>query len=158
MKNPLARTEGLEISLFRRLSEAHPESMVNLRHQYRMNASIMAISNRLVYHESLVCGTSDLASKSMSILPPGGSWKKLCSSCLARSGTCWLCDVLDPRSAIHAEKTLRWSATDTCSYSRHVVFVDTDAIPAREERLGRLVQNSTEAQLVYQVRTVRPKV
>lgn len=35
--------------------------------------------------------------------------------------------------------------------SRHVVFVDTDAMPAREERLGRLVQNEGEAQLIEQV-------
>ena len=34
---------------------------------------------------------------------------------------------------------------------RRVVFVDTDALPARESRAGRLVQNDIEAQLVFQV-------
>ena len=39
----------------------------------------------------------------------------------------------------------------TASFSRHVVFVDTDALPARESRAGRLVHNEGEAALVYQV-------
>lgn len=94
----MARKEGLEISLFRRLSEAHPEAMVYLRHQYRMNADIMAISNRLVYDNTLICGTPELANQSMAILPPSGSWSNLCTNgCVDAFDGCWLGEVLDPK-------------------------------------------------------------
>lgn len=93
----MARKEGLEISLFRRLSEAHPESMVYLRHQYRMNADIMAISNRLVYDNTLVCGRPDLVDRSLEMIPPKGSWKNLCSGCINGREACWLQVIIDPK-------------------------------------------------------------
>ncbi|CAG7851815.1 DNA replication ATP-dependent helicase/nuclease dna2 Includes: RecName: Full=DNA replication nuclease dna2; Includes: RecName: Full=DNA replication ATP-dependent helicase dna2 [Serendipita indica DSM 11827] len=34
--------------------------------------------------------------------------------------------------------------------SRHVVFVDTDSVPAKESRVGNLVQNTTEAAILQQ--------
>ena len=37
-------------------------------------------------------------------------------------------------------------------YRRKVVFIDTDELPARESKAGRLVQNETEASLLHQVR------
>ncbi|KAK9895340.1 hypothetical protein P389DRAFT_162158 [Cystobasidium minutum MCA 4210] len=104
--------------------------MVYLRHQYRMNADIMAISNRLVYNSTLVCGTPELATRSLAVRPPTDSWMSICAGCTGPEKGCWLEQIIEP--------------------SRHVVFVNTDAMPAREERLGRLVQNETEARLVKQ--------
>jgi DNA replication ATP-dependent helicase Dna2 len=97
VKNPRARKQGLEVSLFRRLSEAHPDSMVYLRHQYRMNADIMAISNRLVYDNTLICGSADLADRSMAVKPLEAGWDSLCSGCLNGPQACWVRDILDPR-------------------------------------------------------------
>lgn len=36
-------------------------------------------------------------------------------------------------------------------YSCKAVFVDTDQVPARDSRVGDLVENQTEARLVYQI-------
>ena len=51
----------MEISLFRRLSEKYPQSVVNLEYQYRMNKEIMLLSNSLVYNYRLRCGTPAVA-------------------------------------------------------------------------------------------------
>ena len=38
----------------------------------------------------------------------------------------------------------------SCTFSCSAVFVNTDSIPARDSRIGDLVQNEVEASLVYQ--------
>ena len=49
VRNAEARDHGFDVSLFRQLSEAHPAATVTLRHQYRMNADLMALANALIY-------------------------------------------------------------------------------------------------------------
>lgn len=71
--------------------------MVYLRHQYRMNADIMVISNRLVYDNTLICGTPDLENQNMSILPPNGCWEGLCTGCMPNCDRCWLPEILDAK-------------------------------------------------------------
>lgn len=61
IKNEEAREGGMEVSLFKRLSEAHPQAVVTLEYQYRMNKDIMLLSNALVYNYRLRCGTPDVA-------------------------------------------------------------------------------------------------
>ncbi|RKO95130.1 hypothetical protein CAUPRSCDRAFT_4452, partial [Caulochytrium protostelioides] len=56
-----ALQRGFGTSLFKRLSEAHPDAVSELTLQYRMNADIMALSNTLVYDHKLRCGTSLIA-------------------------------------------------------------------------------------------------
>ncbi|KAI9456742.1 AAA domain-containing protein [Russula earlei] len=58
---------GLDVSLFRRLSEAHPHAVVELTQQYRMNADIMLLSNKLVYDDHLSCGNQKVANQSLII-------------------------------------------------------------------------------------------
>ena len=53
------------MSLFRRLSEAHPEAVVDLHFQYRMNADIMTLSNRLIYNDRLQCGNDEVANAAL---------------------------------------------------------------------------------------------
>lgn len=48
--------QGTE-SLFRRLCQLHPETVVSLRKQYRMCKEIMDLSNHIVYSGNLMCGT-----------------------------------------------------------------------------------------------------
>lgn len=67
MKNHEARKGGLDVSLFRRLSEAHPEAVVDLRFQYRMNKEIMLLSNRLIYEDRLRCGNEEVANRSLKL-------------------------------------------------------------------------------------------
>lgn len=100
VQNDEARAQGMDVSLFKRLCEAHPQAVVTLDHQYRMNQEIMALANAVVYDERLRCGTagvasgrldlSDLAAAQALPLPP------------------WLRVALDPASP--------------------VVFFDTDSV------------------------------
>ena len=79
--------DGLEISLFRRLSEAHPSALVYLTHQYRMNEDIMALSNKLIYHGKLKCGSSDVADLGLALPKPD-----------KREGLpVWLKEITDPK-------------------------------------------------------------
>ena len=51
----------MDVSLFKRLSERHPQAVVSLEHQYRMNQDIMELSNTLIYENRLKCGTERVA-------------------------------------------------------------------------------------------------
>ncbi|KAJ3256230.1 Tripartite DNA replication factor [Chytriomyces hyalinus] len=140
VKNAEARDNGLSVSLFRRLSEAHPDSVVTLEHQYRMNTDIMLLSNTLVYRHRLKCGSAEIADSSLHI--PNFQQGVLLSHVSAASSdhhstpnqcprsTCWIEDLMDP--------------------SRRVAFVDTDVVPAPETP-GKLGQNPVEARLIVQL-------
>ncbi|EXB70693.1 DNA2-like helicase [Morus notabilis] len=78
-----ARENGLGVSLFRRLSESHPQAISALRSQYRMSRGIMDLSNALIYGDKLRCGSSNIADA------------KLKFSSL-RSGSSWINEILDP--------------------------------------------------------------
>ncbi|CAH0481972.1 unnamed protein product [Peronospora belbahrii] len=65
--NAQARKEGMDVSLFRRLAEAHPQATQQLSYQYRMNKDIMLLANRLVYDNKLKCGSFEVASNHLDI-------------------------------------------------------------------------------------------
>ena len=52
----------MSVSLFKRLVENHPEAVVCLSVQYRMNADILSICNHLIYEHRLECGNEEVAS------------------------------------------------------------------------------------------------
>ncbi|KAI6043523.1 Dna2-domain-containing protein [Pisolithus marmoratus] len=132
VRNPAAKKAGLEVSLFRRLSEAHPHAVTDLTYQYRMNEDIMQLSNKLIYSNRLRCGSEAVANRSL-VLPDRTFIDKLrkSGSCLCSDGACWLEHLLDEK----------------CK----AVFVDTDRVPAFDSRVGDLVQNEMEGKLVYQI-------
>ncbi|KAG7397108.1 Tripartite DNA replication factor [Phytophthora boehmeriae] len=65
--NAQARKEGMDVSLFRRLAEAHSEASQQLSYQYRMNRDIMLLANRLVYGDKLKCGSFTVASNHLQL-------------------------------------------------------------------------------------------
>jgi DNA replication ATP-dependent helicase Dna2 len=67
VQNKEAQEGGLDISLFKMLSDSHPDSVVNLEHQYRMAEDIMLLSNTLIYNGRLKCGTPSIATRTLSI-------------------------------------------------------------------------------------------
>ncbi len=69
VQNEEARVGGLDVSLFKLLSDTHPESVVNLEHQYRMCEDIMTLSNTLIYNGRLKCGTENLRFASLQNSP-----------------------------------------------------------------------------------------
>lgn len=125
VRSKVAASEGLNKSLFSLLADAHPEAVAILRLQYRMNAEIMAISNRFVYQDMLVCGNERVA-RSRLVLPNLAGCR-----CKCMNSGCWLGKVLDP--------------------DRPVLFVNTDGVNAFESRSGSSYQNFGEAKLVHQV-------
>lgn len=98
VRNLAARKGGLETSLFRRLSEAHPHAVVDLTHQYRMNEDIMLLSNKLVYGDRLLCGSEAVAKRSL-VLPDKRFIDTLreVGGCLCDDGQCWLGRLLDEK-------------------------------------------------------------
>ncbi|KAF8982827.1 Tripartite DNA replication factor [Haplosporangium bisporale] len=142
VKNQEARENGYEISLFRMLSEQHPQAIASLTHQYRMNKHIMLLSNTLVYENRLRCANEQVANKSLDIPSMDTLWKR-CHDinfsvkntddrCSGQEGNiCWLRQVADPE--------------------RSVVFVDTDDVPAHEIHVGNTIRNPTEALFVRQL-------
>ena len=144
VQNKDAQEGGLDISLFKLLSEQHPSSVVNLEHQYRMCEDIMALSNTLIYNGRLKCGTSAVATRSISIPNMSGlktvhhTLSTLSASqrsvCLGpSSSTCWIRSLLDP--------------------AVKVSFVNTDPLlPAsREIAHGSRITNPIEAALATQL-------
>lgn len=81
-----ARENGMAVSLFCRLSQAHPQAISALRSQYRMCAGIMELSNALIYGNRLRCGSIEVANAKIKIS-------------LAEPLTWWLKEVLDPNKA-----------------------------------------------------------
>lgn len=147
VKDEEARKGGLDISLFKYLSDAHPQSVVYLEHQYRMNADVMALSNTLIYNGRLKCGSDSVASRKI-VIPDmdalkahhhtpnsiqNSAQKSICLD--PKKGRCWLRDLLDPDVA--------------------VAFVDTDGLGdiARESEKGNRTVNDVEAKIVTQLVT-----
>lgn len=89
-----ARAGGLDVSLFRRLSDAHTEAVAPLASQYRMNEDIMLLSNRLIYEGRLRCGSEAVAMQALTLRN-----RTLCAhngpaTC---ADDCWLQGLLDEK-------------------------------------------------------------
>ncbi|KAJ5567408.1 Dna2/Cas4 domain of unknown function DUF83 [Penicillium sp. DV-2018c] len=108
VQNKAAQEGGLDVSLFKLLSDAQPDSVVNLEHQYRMCEEIMLLSNTLIYSGRLKCGTLEVASRSL-VIPNMNAIEKFHvedashapsqsrDPCLGTlNSPCWLRDLLAP--------------------------------------------------------------
>lgn len=144
VQNKQAQEGGLDISLFKLLSEKHPPSVVNLEHQYRMCQEIMTLSNTLIYDGRLKCGTPAVATRSITIPNMAAlklhhrsanslfaSQRSICPNPL--KGPCWLRSLLDP--------------------AVKVAFINTDPLfpLAREIAHGSRITNPVEAALTTQL-------
>lgn len=145
VQNEEARIGGLDISLFKLLSDTHPDSVVNLEHQYRMCEDVMTLSNTLIYRGRLKCGTEALRYQKLDVphmealqhrhydpstILRSGSPRAICTSWSSKK--CWLRTLLDPEARVR--------------------FVNTDALPSsREEAKGNRIVNPTEARIVTQL-------
>ncbi|GAU13084.1 hypothetical protein TSUD_173840 [Trifolium subterraneum] len=108
-----ARENGMGMSLFCRLSEAHPQAISALQSQ-----GIMDLSNALIYGDRLRCGSSEIANAKLEFSGLNCSLP-------------WLEDVLNP--------------------GRPVIFIDTDMLPALEERDQKIVNNPIEAHIIAEI-------
>ncbi|SPO24247.1 related to DNA2 - DNA helicase [Ustilago trichophora] len=128
VKNPEAKAGGLDVSLFKLLSDQHgKEAMVALRSQYRMNADIMRLSNDLVYGGQLRAGSENVRDRTL-ILPAFQAALNFAA------GDPWMKDLLQPESKVR--------------------FLDTSTralAEAGESKHGDLVKNLFEAELVVRI-------
>lgn len=118
--------QGLSKSLFQHLATEHPDSVVELSHQYRMCEDIMTISNELVYENRLQCGSEAVANQRL-VVPNPEAYKAFLSDGLDHS---WLQRALDQTTS--------------------VVFFNHDTIPAYEKTTGENIVNIAEIALVKQ--------
>ena len=146
VKNGEAREGGLDISLFKLLSDAHPEAVVNLAHQYRMCEDIMTLSNTLIYKGKLRCGTEALRTRKLDV-PNIGALHQVHynSSSITHSGT--------PRSLCLGPSPSRCWLYDLVESEARVRFVNTDTVDPmiREEAQGKRIVNSAEVSIVSQL-------
>ena len=143
VQNEEARTGGLDISLFKLLSDAHPSSVVYLEHQYRMCEDVMALSNNLIYHGRLKCGSQEVAARSIVIpnmdglknhhFSPSTLSRSQKSVCLGAKNKCWIRHLVQPETK--------------------VAFINTDPLLpiSREQDKGNRIVNPTEATIVAQL-------
>ncbi|SJX65083.1 related to DNA2-DNA helicase [Sporisorium reilianum f. sp. reilianum] len=127
VKNAEAKAGGLDVSLFKLLSDRHGAgAMVALRAQYRMNDDIMRLSNHLVYGGQLRAGSEDVAARTL-LLP------RLDAVQLAEEDT-WMKALLQPDTKVRMLDTSR-RALGEVGESKH----------------GELVKNAFEAHLVVRI-------
>lgn len=150
VQNKQALEGGLDVSLFKLLSDAQPDSVVNLEHQYRMAEDIMLLSKELVYSGRIKCGNDAVAKRMLEIpnLDAGLATHHFTTSSLPKSdhstqsicandATCWLRRALSPSS--------------------RCLMLNTDSITpagfARETVSGARITNVTESIITAQVVT-----
>lgn len=135
VRDSRARQGGLGVSLFERLQRAHPNAVIHLCHQYRMNADIMSLSNTLTYQGRLCCGNENVAASFVRMPFLEKSMRMTHSNpqsvCSGRRKECWI------------EKCL--------SEQTKALFINTQDAHAYEQRTGDLVENLFEAKMVWQL-------
>lgn len=121
-----AQAEGMDISLFKRLVDAHPEAVSSLDMQYRMNEDIMLVCNTLIYEHRMSCASESVA-KAKLFVPHFQSQLPLPSygSVGGSLRTDWLHRCLQP--------------------SASVVFLNTDMICNCLEVKGRVEVSALES-------------
>lgn len=147
VQNKEAQEGGLDVSLFKLLSDSQPSSVVTLEHQYRMCEEVMLLSNTLIYSGRLKCGTAEVASRTLKLPNPSGLKRHhpnnnhnhprdLLSQHLCLGTTqsrCWLRDLVAP------------------SAKTRLVNTDTLITPALDTAQGLRIVNHTEATLCTQL-------
>ena len=147
VQNKQAMEGGLDVSLFKILSENHPKAVVTLEHQYRMCADIMLLANTLIYDGRLKCGNDDVAQKKLEKVNFQGlkafhqigpeSKLKVAPQplCLGNGQSCWLQDLMAPEARVR--------------------FINTDTVlPLPLESItGQRIINQVEAMLTSQLVT-----
>lgn len=138
IQNRRALEGGLDVSLFRMLSERQPDAIAMLGKQYRMCEEIMSLSNALIYEGRLRCGNEAVANRTMHLSQPDGLAKFHSVDTHCRyGGRCWLHEITNA--------------------GRKVLFANTDPLgdAARETLVNssKNITNRLEAALTVQIVT-----
>ncbi len=104
VQNRTALEGGLDVSLFRQLSEEHPEAVATLGKQYRMCEEIMTLSNTLIYDGKLECGNQAVANRQLqnvdlNALSAFHGSSHACST-PSKGSRCWLRQLCKPERKV----------------------------------------------------------
>ncbi|PWA98098.1 DNA replication helicase [Artemisia annua] len=138
---------GMGVSLFCRLSEAHPQAISALQSQSRMCAPIMELSNALIYGDRLRCGSPDVANAKLEYTS-------------STSLSSWLKKVLDPlRQVIFINTDLlpglevKDGKTANNPLEAYIITEITDKLTCqgiREEDIGVITPYNSQVNLIQQ--------
>jgi DNA replication ATP-dependent helicase Dna2 len=130
--------QGYGVSLLKRLADAHPDAVVPLTFQYRMNDDICQLSNDLVYHGNLKCG-NEVVRKQKLCLPlfPRGLHKY-------QQSFPWLKRIIDPIFPVVFVNTDTMGAPSVSPETRDSFFYLESS---GSKTAGGNVMNATEANL-----------
>lgn len=138
-----AQAKGMNVSLFKRFMEAHPDAVCSLTAQYRMNQDIMSVCNALIYEHRMQCALPAVATARITLphpqlIPTPRQMRPTSHAPQGRSD--WLYGILQPNPA--------------------VVFLNTDNLASnlsalqgaggvgQEARRGNSVSSTAEAGIV----------
>lgn len=125
VQNRAALEGGLDVSLFKQLSERFPQAVAMLGRQYRMCEEIMGLSNELIYGGKLRCGNEAVAKRTLQLPAADGlsALHQQGSSCApGLNARCWLQHLTDPARKVVFANTdpLSQSALETLSSSKQI--------------------------------------
>lgn len=155
VQNKEAQESGLDVSLFKLLSESHPDAVVSLEHQYRMCADIMLLSNTLIYSGRLKCGNEAVANRTLPI-PNFDALQRhhqaFAQPQRSRSSNPFSASI-DPAVACASHTSSKCWLNHAISPSNKVLFLNTDALgPTSQETLsGCRILNTLECTLTTQL-------
>lgn len=139
VQNKAALEGGLDVSLFRQLSEEQPAAVAALGRQYRMCQEVMMLSNELIYHGKLQCGSEAVARRTLQLRDvqalhrfhgPSAVHQHQCPD----DSSCWI--------------------ASTTNAERKVIFANTDQVgKSSTETLttGKNITNQLEATISAQL-------
>ncbi|KAK8156255.1 AAA domain-containing protein [Phyllosticta citrichinensis] len=147
VQNKDAQEGGLDVSLFKLLSEKQPDAVVNLEHQYRMCADIMLLSNTLIYNGRLKCGNQAVADRSLEV--PSLSALQRFHECRS---SMFSCTSSSSKSSCPSPDAPSCWLHHTVRPSNKVVFLNTDPLlpSSLETMTGSRMVNPLEATLTVQ--------
>ncbi|KAH7281949.1 hypothetical protein KP509_35G004800 [Ceratopteris richardii] len=148
VRNVEARDRGLAVSLFRRLSEAHPQSIAALQCQYRMSAGIMKLCNTLIYGNRLRCGSHNVANGQL-----------IYNTCISDVRPSWLQKVLDPLNSAVFVNTDMLNALEVSSRSTTYNMTEATIVVMILKQLKQLGVDLKDIGIIspynYQVQRIR---
>lgn len=147
VQNDAAKQGGLDISLFKELSDAHPNAVATLSEQYRMSEPIMRLSSQLIYDGRLKCGSEAVARQRL-ILPHFDALTRVHrerSTASVSASASQGCPSLASPSCV--------LAASLAPASPPVSFLNTDALSpsCNEIRQGPRITNPLEVAITVQV-------
>lgn len=147
VQNREALEGGLDMSLFRLLSEQHPDAVVSLEHQYRMSEDVMALANALIYSGRLKCGNEAVAKRSLAL--PSSEYALQTHHSTASSA------ISQPRIC-PSPSDQKCFITPILSPDTRVLFLNTDTLgnASRDSTVGNRTTNQFEASLTTSITTL----